>query len=189
MSKITLPMFVNHWVKGKMERTIVSRFEKNVFDFTTVVGERSKMFFQASFSYGGFFGTGSRWQPRQSSWGKKFNHPVLRDTLKLAKGIVGKQRSYFETNYQSRRGLSSSIFKRGSKYDIETVAISGPVKGKRGGGIRSYAAFHNEDPARAGYTVNQYSTKRPIRRQFIGISRRLEVDSFRMTDILFRGFP
>lgn len=189
MSKITLQAFCNHWVKGQTERTIVSRFEKNVFDFTTVIGNRTKMFFQASFSTGGFFGTGAKWQPRHSSWGKKFSHPVMRDTLKLAKGIVGEQDAADRTNYQSRRGTASKIFKRGSKYHIRTVAVSTPEKNKRGGGFRSYAAIHNTDPRISNYTVNQFSKKKPVQRQFIGFSRRLEIETFRQTDILFRGFP
>ncbi len=189
MSKITLATFCNQWVEEKGRRPMVNRFEKNVFDFTTVVGHRSKMFFQASFGYGGFYGTGNKWLPRQSSWGKKMGHPVLRDTLTLAKSIKGEQERYDKTNYQSRRGKNASIFKRGSKYYIYTTALSTPKKNKRGGGTRSYAAIHNSDPSKTDYTVNQYSTKKPVQRQFIGFNRRLEVDTFSQTDILFRGFP
>lgn len=189
MSKITLAMFCNQWVEGQGRRPIANRFEKNVFDFTTVIGNRTKMFFQASFSYGGFFGTGAKWAPRQSRWGRKLGHPVLRDTLALAKGIKREQDSYDRTNYQSRRGKNASIFRRGSKYHIYTTALSSPKKNKRGGGIRSYAAIHNSDPMKTNYTVNQYSSKKPVQRQFIGFSRRLDIDLFRQTDILFRGFP
>ena len=33
-----------------------------------------------------------------------------------------------------------------------------------------YAAIHNTDPKFGLYTVNQYSTRRPVHRQFIGFS-------------------
>ncbi|GAB6119666.1 hypothetical protein [Dysgonomonas termitidis] len=189
--KITLEIFCRQWVKDKRERTIVSRFEKNIFDFTTIAGNRSRMFFQASFNTGGFFRSGSGWRPRESRWGKKFTHPVLIDTGMLGKSVKGEVRRFESTNYQSRRGFSSKIFRRGAKYDIWTAEESFPIKGKRGrkGKYKSYAAIHNSDPGKTGYTVNQYSGKKPVQRQFIGFSEPLDKDVSRYIDMIFKGFP
>lgn len=54
-----------------------------------------------------------------------------------------------------------------------TTEKSFPVKGKRGRSKERYghyAAIHNTDPKFGLYTVNQYSTRRPVHRQFIGFS-------------------
>lgn len=45
--KITIDEFCNQWLKG--DRYLVSQFQKNVFDFTTVTGNYSKRFFRTSF--------------------------------------------------------------------------------------------------------------------------------------------
>lgn len=189
--KITLEIFCRQWVKDKRERGIVSRFEKNVFDFATIAGNRSRMFFQASFNSGGFFRSGTRWKPRESKWGRKFTHPTLVDTGTLGKSVKGEPRKFESTNYQSRRGVSSKIFRRGAKYDIWTTEQSFPIKGKRGrkGKYKSYAAVHNSDPRLTNYTVNRYSSRKPVRRQFIGLSKPLDQDVSRYIDMIFNGFP
>lgn len=189
--KITLEIFCRQWVKDKRERGIVSRLEKNIFDFTTIAGNRSKMFFQASFNSGSFFRSGTRWKPRESKWGRKFTHPTLIDTGMLRRSIKGEMQNSSRTNYHSRKGLSAKIFRRGAKYDIWTSEISTPQKGKRGrnGKYRNYAAIHNSDPRLTNYTVNQYSNRKPEQRQFIGFSKPLDNDVSRYIDMIFKGFP
>lgn len=71
--KITIDEFCNQWLKG--DRHLISQFQQNVFDFTTVTGNYSKHFFRTSFLTGGFYGSGQAWKPRESRWGK--NSPTL----------------------------------------------------------------------------------------------------------------
>ncbi|MDR2915758.1 MAG: hypothetical protein LBV74_13140 [Tannerella sp.] len=188
MIKITLDEFCNHWVKSKLERSIVSRFEKNVFDFATLAGGYSKRFFTTSFLTGGFYGTGAKWQPRESKWGKKFTHPVMNDTGTLKNAIKGEAAS---TNRNGWRENRTKIFSKGAGYSIWTTEVSVPRKGKRGrsGRYGRYAAIHNSDPKLTGFTVNQYSSRKPVQRQFIGFSKRLDNDISKFYHILFRGFP
>ncbi len=188
MIKITLDEFCNHWVKSKYERSIVSRFEKNVFDFATIAGHYSKRFFITSFLTGGFYGTGNKWQPRESKWGKKFTHPVLNDTGTLKNSIRGESAS---TNKNGWRENRTKIFKKGAKYDIWTTEVSVPQKGKRGrsGRYGRYAAIHNSNPRLTNFTVNQYSSRKPVQRQFIGFNKRLDYDITKFYPIIFKGFP
>jgi len=189
MRKITLDEFCNHWVLGSSHMVIVSMFEKNVTDFTTMAGEYSKSFFIRSFNSGGFYGTGAKWAPRESRWGKKFIHPTLIDTGKLHSKISGTGK---ETHIGSRKNNRSKLFKRGARYDISTNEFTSAQKGKRGKSnnkYQNYAAIHNTDPKFHSYTVNQYSQRKPVQRQFIGLNKRLDFDITRFYDLIFRGFP
>lgn len=188
MIKITLDEFCAHWVKSKLERPVARRFEKNVFDFTTIAGQYSKRFFSASFLTGGFYGTGTLWQPRSSKWGKKFTHPVLNDTGTLKNAINGEAAS---ANLNGWRENRTRIFKKGARYSIWTTEVSVSQKGKRGrsGKYGRYAAIHNSDPKLTSFRVNQYSSRKPVQRQFIGFNKRLDNDITRFYHILFRGFP
>jgi hypothetical protein len=188
MQKITLDDFCRHWIKEKYAMPIVSRFEKNTFDFVTVAGEYSKRFFRTSFIYGGFYGSGTKWKPRESKWGKKFTHPVLVDSGTLRNSIKGEGNS---SNITGRRDNGAKLFRRGAKYHIWTTEVSIPERGKRGRNNKygRYAAVHNSDPAKTGFTVNQYSSKKPVQRQFIGFSRKLDDDIKRFIPMIFKGFP
>jgi hypothetical protein len=186
--KITLDDFCAHWVKGAGFMSIASRFEYNVFNFTTATGDHTKQFFQNSFAAGGFYGSGAKWKPRESNWGKKFTHPVMIDTGELKDSF--KTESH-KTDINGRSGSGKRIFRKGAKYFIWTTEVSSPQRGKRGknGKYGRYAAVHNSDPRLTDYTVNQYSSRKPIQRQFIGFSKRLDAELKQFTPILFTGFP
>lgn len=194
MRKITLQQFCDQWtpaVKGvNMEMT--SRLQFNVLEFTTAASKVSREFFQKSFSYGGFYGSGSKWASRSSGWGRKFTHPILFDSGRLRDNISGKRSSERTGHIFNKRG------KTGNKYlkvedTISTNESSFPEKGKRGrrrkGSSLRYAAIHNSDPQKTNYTVNQYSSNKPVRRQFIGRSIALDAEVARLIPMIFKGFP
>lgn len=194
MKKITLDQFCMHWVGGDLKRPntriMATTLEFNVEDFVTSAGEWSKSRFKSSFAEGGFYGSGTKWPVRQSKWGKKFTHPTMIDTGKLKDNIKGEK-----GKLGVRGGYGKSSFRRNYSYVIKTNEISTPTRGKRGSrnrrtGHNNYAAIHNTDPKFGLYTVNQYSSKRPEHRQFIGFSPKL--NSFINTYLvpkIFDGFP
>lgn len=187
--KITLDQFVDQWAKGGSSRGAVSRLESNVFEFTTLAGHYSKRYFATSFLYGGFYGTGRKWEVRQSRWGKKFTHPVLIDTGTLKDSIKAEGKETRITGWTDSR---KRIFKRGARYDIFTTEVSRPIQGKRGKSASRYghyAAIHNTDPRYSGFTVNQYSSKKPIHRQFMGLNPSLDKEIERFIPLIFKGFP
>lgn len=194
MKKITLEQFLAQWtpaVKGvNMEMT--SRLQFNVLEFTTAASQTSKEFFKKSFSYGGFYGSGTKWVPRSSRWGKRFTHNTLFDSGKLRDGINDKRSAERTGFIFNKRG------KTGNKYlkvdnTISTNEISSPEPKKRGrkrsGSGLGYAAIHNSDPKLTNYTVNQYSSKKPMQRQFIGRSIALDAEVSKLIPIIFKGFP
>ena len=188
MTKITLDQFCAHWVTGKYYHQMGNRLYYNSQDFATAVGEYTKQQFQSSFEKGGFCG-GSKWPARTSKWGKKFTHPTLVDTGTLSRSIKGETGR--TTNFGKLHGRSG--FRRSARYDIWTTEVSTYIKGKRGrkrGKYKNYAAVHNTDPKFGLYTVNQYSSRSPVHRQFIGFSPTIEayVNSH-LIDMLFQGFP
>lgn len=190
--KITPQEFINHWVKDKQSMSIVSRFEQNIFDFTTKAGEYTAACFRESFTQGGFYGSGTKWLPRSSRWGKLHTHPTMIDTETLKKNIKGSQRHFDRTNITGRRANGTRIFKRGSKYDIDTEETSKASGTKRGNNPRGkgYAAIHNTDPRLSGFTVNQHSSKKPVHRQFIGYSPKIDSHiAANFMDMIFKGFP
>lgn len=188
MSKITLDEFCAHWVPGKWTTAMASRLENNAFDFATVAGEYAKVQFQASFAAAGF--NGKRWAPRTSRWGRKFSHPVMNDTGALARGIEGEAK---RVDIVGRRADRTRIFRKGAYYWIHTTEKSTPERGKRGrkkGRYQNYAAVHNTDPKFGLYTVNQYSSRRPEHRPFIGFSPKIDGHiASHFTDMIFKGFP
>lgn len=188
MSKLTLDQFVAQWTKNASSRQIVSRFEYNVFEFTTLAGNYSKRFFATSFIAGGFYKSGRKWEARKSKWGKKFTHPVMTDTGTLRKAIKGESRQVRLTGWTDAR---KRLFKRGGVCNIYTDERSLPIRGKRGKskGYKRYAAIHNTDPRYSNFTVNQYSSRKPVQRQFIGFSKVLDRDIEKFIPILFKGFP
>jgi hypothetical protein len=186
--KITLDEFCSHWVRGAQFMPMASRFDYNVCNFTTAVGDHTKQFFQNSFDASGFYGSGAKWKPRESKWGKKYTHPVLIDTGMLKKSIRSESK---EVSIKGRRTNGTRIQRQGAKYFIWTEEISTPTKGKRGKkkGLGRYAAVHNSDPRLTNFTVNQYSSRKPVQRQFIGFSQRLDAELTQYTPMLFKGFP
>lgn len=188
MIKISLDTFCRQWVKdGKMERTIVSRFQKNIEDFGTVAGVTSRRFFRRSFSYGGFYKSGSKWAPRQSKWGIRHTHDILLESYRLRNGIQGDG----NTKYLNQRGWTNNrkrIRNDKMKYVISTSEFS-VGKRARKGRFSNYAAIHNTDPKLHSFTVNGYSGKKPVQRQFMGFNAALDAEINKHIHILFKGFP
>lgn len=170
MTKITLEQFCNHWTRDKRARHWHSLLAKNVEDFATRAGEYALSRFRTSFHEGGFYGSGTKWAPRTSRWGKKFTHPVMDDQHELRNSLKG---SFTDRAYSA---FGKRDYRRGHRYSIWSTEKSVPVAGKRGkkkGRNQNYAAVHNTDPKLGLYTVNQYSSRRPVQRQFIGHSTKL----------------
>ena len=188
--KITLEQFCEQWAPKGNGRFLPGKMEFNTHDFVTLAGEYSKSRFRSSFAEGGFYGGDRKWPERKSHWGRRFTHPVMMDSGTLSRGIFGVAERMDRTNITQRGyGERRKIFRRGARYSIWTKADNYNQKGKRGAS-KSYAAMHNTDPALGLYTVNQYSRHRPERRQFIGISPKLNNTINQLfIPILFRGFP
>ena len=189
MQKISLDEFCNQWVPQAGRQSLTSRLAFNASEFTTLAGAFSRRFFQMSFAQGGFYASGNRWAPRTSRWGKKFTHPTMIDTGKLKGGIKG---ALVDKERGTLKKMHEFGFKRWYTYEIATDAESFAEKGKRGRNknAKGYAAIHNTAPELSPYTVNQYSTRKPVQRQFIGFSKRL--DSYineRYVPIIFKKFP
>ncbi len=184
MIKLTLDQFGAQWDRGKNKRSMGSLLAFNAENFATRAGEYARLCFISSFASGGFYGSAKRWAPRRSEWGRKYHHPILIDTGTLKGKIVGKKSS------RDSGKLNSRDFHRKYKYEIDTNELGSPIKGKRGGGYRTYAAVHNTDPKFGLYTVNQYSKRRPEHRQFIGFNDKINyvINTFFVPDI-FNGFP
>ncbi len=188
--RITLEQFCEQWAPKGNGRYLLNKMEFNTHDFVTAAGEYSKSRFRSSFAEGGFYGSGKKWPERKSRWGRRFTHPVLLDSATLSRGIVGETDRMDHINITQRAYWErKKIFRRGARYAIHTKASNYKQPGKRGAS-KSYAAVHNTDPALGLYTVNQYSSRRPEHRQFIGISPKLNQTVNQLfIPILFRGFP
>ena len=168
--KISLEEFGRHWNRGEGMKSMSSVFESNVENFITRAGAWSRSRFASSFEIGGFYGSGTKWKPRESKWGKKFTHPIMIDTETLKRSIKG-------TSSRLRPvGLQHRGFRSKFSYDISTNEKSSPFNSEKRGRSRAkgYAAIHNTDPKISGYTVNQHSSRSPEHRQFIGHSPKLD---------------
>ena len=191
MSQITLKEFCAQWVTPKTSRTLASRLAFNAEEFITKAGEYTTECFRQSFSQGGFYGTGSKWLPCTSKWAlrKKHIHPTLVDTGSLRNSIDGKPRKF---EYSA---LGKREFTRRYKYEIGTNEVSAIDSTKRGEPknvpyYNTYAAFHNSDPRTTQYTVNQYSRRKPVQRQFIGFNDAIEEHiAAAFVPHIFDGFP
>lgn len=189
MQKISLDEFCAQWVPQPGRQSLTSRLSYNASEFTTLAGAFSRRFFQMSFAQGGFYASGNRWQARTSKWGKKFTHPTMIDTGRLKDSIKG---TFKDKDHGALKKIHEFGFKRWYIYDIETDAESYPEKGKRGRNRkgRGYAAIHNTDEKLTPYTVNQYSTRKPVQRQFIGFSNKLDdYINEHYVPIIFKKFP
>lgn len=185
MSKITIDQFCAQWRNGNY-RMLGSKLFYNAQDFVTAAGEYAKQQFQSSFERGGF--NGSKWPAHTSKWGKKFTHPTMIDTGTLSRSIKGERGRSLEFGKLHGKGG----FRRTTHYDIWTTEVSSYIRGKRGkkrGKYKNYAAVHNTDPKFGLYTVNQYSSRRPVHRQFIGFSPNIEDHINGLVDMIFEGFP
>lgn len=187
MPKITLDEFCKHWTRDSRLRAWPSLLAKNAEDFATLAGEYAKGRFEESFSSGGFYGSGTKWAPRESRWGKKFTHPVMNDTGELKSKITGGARD------RSYSAFGKRDYKRLYTYKIQTEESSVASRGKRGrkrGNNHSYAAVHNTDPKFKQFYVNQYSKRRPVHRQFIGHSPKiLNHIHTQLVPLIFKDFP
>lgn len=189
MPEITLDEFCDQWVRGKWTTVMASKLAGNVFDFATAAGEYSRNEFRSSFSTGGFCG-GTPWAPRTSRWGKRYTYPVLMDSGELSRSIKGEAD---KINIEGRSDDGTRISRHGAKYSIWTTekSVSDPPKrGKNTERYGHYAAVHNTDPKFGLFTVNQYSSRRPVHRQFIGFNQ--SIDDYINThfiDMIFEGFP
>lgn len=76
MSKISLAEFCAQWVPAPGRQSLTSRLAYNASEFATTAGAFSRRFFQMSFSQGGFYASGNRWQTRTSKWGKSLPTPL-----------------------------------------------------------------------------------------------------------------
>lgn len=189
MSEISLAEFCAQWVPEAGRQSLTSRLAYNASEFATTAGAFSRRFFRMSFAQGGFYASGNRWQTRTSKWGKKFTHPVMIDTGKLKESIEGVLK---DKDHGSLMKMHEFGFKRQYVYEIETNEESFVEKGKRGRNRKGkgYAAIHNTDEKLTPYTVNQYSTRKPVQRQFIGFSDRLDdYINAHYVPIIFKKFP
>ena len=199
-TKITLEQMIE-----KCEKLTFLSFSHDVFEFTTLAGRYSKNFFQESFDKQSF--NGNKWKPRESRWGERFTHPILYDTGTLKESIRNIPQAtpgYNPENKSETIGYPGGKSKRrvdgkfvhqrySAGYLIKTNEVSRAIRGKRGFSHKSkgYAAVHNTDPRISPYTVNQYSTRKPVQRQFIGFSRELDdyVNNDLIKNVLLRSFP
>lgn len=171
MTKVTLKEMCDQL--GKISP---SRLDFNVANFATEVGQYSKRVFKKSFDTQSF--DGKAWKPRESRWGKRFTHPILNDTGTLKDSFPIVEGNDFASSTSrkdasARRSDGKLPFKRiSASYTIHTNEKSQVIRGKRGAGRKSigYAAIHNTDPRISPYTVNQYSSRKPVQRQFIGLT-------------------
>lgn len=189
MPKITLDQFISQW-NSKMP--VANRLDFNIMEFTTKAGDYSRRYFQMSFAQGGFYASGNKWKPRESRWGKKFTHPIMIDTSTLKDSIQG---SPLNVSRQSGRKVNgrTPFSKIGATYNIHTNEnTQQAIKGKRGLNkkAKGYAAIHNTDSSISPFTVNQYSNKKPVQRQFIGFSSKLDgyINSH-FIPLIFKGLP
>ena len=192
MTKVTLKEMCDQL--GKISP---SRLDFNVANFATEVGQYSKRVFKKSFDTQSF--DGKAWKPRESRWGKRFTHPILNDTGTLKDSFPIVEGNDFASSTSrkdasARRSDGKLPFKRiSASYTIHTNEKSQVIRGKRGAGRKSigYAAIHNTDPRISPYTVNQYSFRKPVQRQFIGFNREIDdyVNNNLIKDVLLKGFP
>lgn len=193
MQEISLQIFINQWsANGRLPSDKPSKLASNVLKFTVAAGTVSKRFFRRSFSYGGFYGGGMKWKPKDSNWGRKFPHDTLFDSHRLRDGIKGDLTRGSRDSFSKVRTRINN--RRVATYNIWTSEESKYEKGKRGrrtGSYKSYAAIHNTDPSKHSLTVNQYpkGQRRPEQRKFIGYSNNLNLEIEKLFPMLFDGLP
>lgn len=128
-----------------------SKIDINAHRFVVAAAKHMQLRFKASFSQGFY---GSPWAPRKSRWGIRRKHRVLNETGDLKNSIM------VDENPLQGKSFTASA-------NVHTTASSSR---KRNGDKSGYAAVHNSDPNQTNYTVNGFSKKRPVQRQFMGFS-------------------
>lgn len=185
---ITPDQFYKQWLRLGPAQATVSHFERQVLDFTATAGRFSKDRFQRSFDEGGFYGTGQKWPARTSRWGRRFTHPVMKHSGLLQSSIDGDS-STDNATHKPAPGRKAA-FRRKSTYTIVANPESVKWPGRRGvrkSGPTTYAAVHN---APAGtYWSNQHRKSKAVRRQFMGLNRKLDTEIARYYNTIFNGLP
>lgn len=196
---ITPDQFYKQWLRLGPAQATVSHFENQVLDFTATAGRFSQDRFQRSFEEGGFYGSGQKWPARTSRWGKRFTHPIMKDFGLLESSINGKSQTKNIT-HKPAPGRESA-FQRFTSYSIVAAPVTTKNqlekeedgkkrkhRGLRRSGPTTYAAVHNA-PASFGFWTNQYHKSRPVRRQFIGLNKKLDAEIARYYNTIFNGLP
>lgn len=153
-TNLTPEQFINSWKPVTM-----SKIDSNAHRFVVAAAKYMQMRFKMGFNQGFF---GAPWAPRRSKWGLTHKHRVLNETGALKNTIKVDEG-------QNRSGLRSFI--SGAYMAESNVHTTASSSRKKFSDTSGYAAIHNSDPSETSYTVNGNSTKRPVRRQFIGYSK------------------
>lgn len=188
--EITPKQFYAQWLRLGPAQATVSHFERQIHGFTYTAGLFAKDRFQRSFDEGQLYGLGQPWPARASRWGQRRGHPVMNHSG-LLRSVIGGDTSINDVTRSPAPGRKAQ-FLRNSKYtiDINPASVAWPGhRGVRKNGLTQYAAVHNADPNTSGFTVNQYSTRKPERRQFIGHSPKLYAEIARYYPYIFNGLP
>lgn len=193
--EISLDEFIRQWTLGKPK---VNQLQFNIGEFVTYAGIVSQEFFKKSFSYGGFYGSGQKWEPRKSRWGKRFNHKIMLDSNKLKNGIKSGNKLENARPVLNKRGRTGFKHAKAWIYisTTETYSPEGKKRGKkRGNSNANYAAIHNMPQSITPFYVNQHykdtskPRPKPVQRQFIGRSLLLDAEVSKLYDLIFTDFP
>ena len=173
MAQITTKQLIANW------KHLPNKFDVNVFNFETLVGNAAVEVFQQSFALRRFNSSGATSWPARNQYAK---HPLLYETGALKSSIKVKKRSpkhkviiyTDDSEFISSRRNWSDPHQYGAKSNRNRDYAF------------CYAAIHNMGGSAAGATGLASRIKQ---RQFIGDStvlfRRIEL----MTNRLFDGFP
>ena len=187
MIKLTPQQFCAQWTNSRGYSTLPSKLESNILNFAISAGKYSKSCFEASFTNQSFYGSGNPWAPRESRWGKKRTHPLLMETGHLLSKIEGEH----SINQNKGKKANGERFKRNSaSYTIFTLEESQRLAKRSSKKHIGYAAIHNTDPKLHNFYTNGARKRKPVQRQFIGISPSIEsYIHANFLPIIFEGFP
>lgn len=128
------------------------RLDFNAFNFVVMASKFASRFFKSSFRSQRFYKSGqSRWEKRKDN----LPHKILLETGELMNSI-------------EYSGVRPTFLQPSAT--VSTNERYGNRKGKK---MAGYAAVHNEPASKTGFSVNQYSRKKPIQRQFMGHNKEL----------------
>ena len=177
--QITPKQLAQQWLR------LPNKFEVNIFNFETLIGNAAKQVFKDSFYLRRFNSAGTfAWQPRKESyyWSHKFlqasvkkkrkpkTHPLLEETGTLKHSIV-----WDRVSSGKQRGVH--IFT-----DPDMFKFSKRQYGRN----FCYAAIHNEGGAKVGATQGAAFIPQ---RQFIGYSTVIADRLSSLSIRIFDGFP
>lgn len=178
--KITPEQFYQQWAPGGSTQPIISRFERQLFDFITIAGDTSRDHFKQSFREKGFAGTGTKWPPRKLPWVRRFPHPMMNDEGRLLESIKSNpdRMKYGEMQKKSK------VFnlKKNTRISAKGSTKKYTEKGKIKRGINphsdgSYAAVHNQP------------TEGRTQRQFMGYNKALDAKIAAFIPDIFKNLP